>query len=116
MDFWKTKEGLALIAGWRRRGESLPQIAKRMGIDESELDELCALDEVIARVLRIDKDTADFLVEEAVFRKSIAGDQKALEFWLKHRMPEKWGKDTTTKPTADYQSLAALINNPRERG
>jgi len=86
------------------------------------LDCWCAAHEEIALAMQIDAETANFLVEDVLFHKSLSGDAKAYEFWLKHRMPEKWGKSaaaaeeqTHDAAAAVLADLAVLINNPIER-
>ena len=118
---WQTREGLALIAGWRRHGETPEQIAERMGIEVGVLERWRGAYEEIGQALQIDRDMADFMVEEALFHKSLSGDAKAYEFWLKHRMPDKWGKAVAAdergevRQGADFAQLADLINNPVKR-
>ena len=118
---WLTREGLALIAGWRRHGETPEQIAERMGVGLKVLERWRGEFEEIGQALQIDRDMADFMVEEALFNKSLGGDAKAYEFWLKHRMPDKWGKAVAADERgevaqgADFAQLAELINNPMKR-
>jgi len=120
VESWLTREGLALIAGWRRQGDGINDIAEKIGIGQEKLLEWRKEHEDIERALTIDRETANFMVEDALFQKSLAGDAKAYEFWLKHRMPEKWGKQSVTEGNeggrADYFDLAQMINNPVARG
>ncbi|MCL2376285.1 MAG: hypothetical protein FWC76_02700 [Defluviitaleaceae bacterium] len=116
---WLVPQGLALISGWRRQGEGLADVAGKIGVSAAQLKRWAAEHEEIDAALRIDKEAADFMVEGALFDKALAGDHKAYEFWLRHRMPEKWGKaakeDEGIRAVADYGRLAELINNPVER-
>ena len=115
---WLTREGLALIAGRRRQGDTPAQIAEMMGVSLARLRKLSKEHEEMRLVLQIDKDVADFLVEDVLFNKSLSGDAKAYEFWLKHRMPEKWGKAAPQNPEKredGYARLSELINNPVAR-
>ena len=118
VDKWLSKEGLALIGGWRRQGFGEAEIAVKMGISESTLERWKGGHEEICRALLIDRETANYMVEDVLFSKSLAGDQKAYEFWLKHRMPGKWGKGAGKEDGAAGDGvvrLAELINNPVER-
>jgi len=120
IDKWLVPQGLALISGWRRQGEGLEEIARKMGVSASTLRRWREKHEEIAEALRVGREAADFMVEGALFDKALAGDYKAYEFWLKHRMPEKWDKsakkgDGGEVVTGGYVKLAELINNPVER-
>jgi len=119
--FWFVPQGLALIGGWRRQGDGADEIAGKMGISAATLKRWADEHEEIDAALQIDREAADFMVEDVLFSKSLAGDHKAYEFWLKHRMPERWGKAAAENggdiggKVADYSGLAELINNPVER-
>ena len=113
LDFWKSDIGLVLIAGWRRQGEDAGGLAKKMGLSRRALAEL-SRDEGVAEAMKIDKEAADFMVEEAVWKKGVAGDQKAVEFWLKHRKPAKWSDNKKAQEgenadKLDFKSLAELL-------
>ncbi|MDR2183188.1 MAG: hypothetical protein LBE55_03345 [Clostridiales bacterium] len=117
--FWFTASGLALIGGWRRQGDGVEEIAAKMEIGTATLKRWANEHEEIDAALRIDREVADFMVEDVLFSRSLAGYHKAYEFWLKHRMPQKWGKAAAegeeAGKAADYTGLAQLINNPVER-
>ena len=118
IDKWLTAQGLALLGGWRRQGDDLKEIAKKIGVSRPVLRQWAAEHAKINEALQVDKEIADFMVEEVLFNKSLAGDPKAYEFWLKHRMPGKWGKPAEAAAhaqPADHGRLAELINNPVER-
>ena len=114
-------QGLALIGGWRRQGVCAAEIAAKMGVSAATLKRWADENEEIGAALRIDREAADFMVEDVLFSRSLAGDHKAYEFWLKHRMPEKWGKTAVGNggdedmKVVDYGRLAELINNPAQR-
>ena len=119
--FWFTAQGLALIGGWRRQGDGLAEVAAKMGIDAAVLRRWSKEHEEIGAALRIDREAADFMVEDVLFSRCLEGDHKAYEFWLKHRMPERWGKSAAEGDgggdgkAVDYLGLAELINNPVAR-
>ena len=107
------------MSGWRRQGDSIAEIAGKMGISTNTLRRWSLAHEEIRQILLIDKDTANFMVEDVLFNKSLAGDSKAYEFWLKHRMPGRWSKEPAKEAASegqgDFVRLAELINNPVER-
>ena len=120
---WLGRGSLALIAGWRRQGESRARIAARMGVSVSTLRRWSLRHEEILRALEIDREMADFMVEAVLFEDAMEGDQKAYMYWLKHRLPGKWGKTAEAGADAgigvngpDFVGLAEMINNPVERG
>jgi len=93
-------------------------VAGKMGISASTLLRWSKQREEICDALKVDKETADFLVEDVLFEKSLKGDTKAYEFWLKHRMPGRWGaaKASDEDTQSGLVELARLINNPVVRG
>ncbi|MCL2171274.1 MAG: hypothetical protein FWB71_03895 [Defluviitaleaceae bacterium] len=113
---WERADNLARLAGWRRQGLCDGEIAKRMGISRAALLRMAGENEEIAEALRIGRDAADFMVEGKIFEMATEGNLKAIELWLKHRMPQQWGgaKDAAdaAKIGADIPRLADLINNP----
>ena len=118
---WLTVQGLALISGWRRQGDNAAEIADKMGVTEAALKRWSDEHEEIDAALRVGREAADFMVEDVLFGRCLEGDHKAYEFWLRHRMPERWGKAESGggaggggKPLP-YERLAELINNPVER-
>jgi len=107
---WLRPDGLALIAGWRRWGADVKEVARKMGVSWVQLKKWGDVHEEIGQALAIDAEAADFLVEEVVFAKALEGEQKALELWLKHRSALLGaGRDGGVKGV-DYVSLAELIN------
>ena len=118
--FWVTAQGLALIGGWRRGGAEACEIAGRIGVTEAMLGRWADEHEEIGAALRVGREEADFMVEDVLFNRALEGDNKAYEFWLKHRMPGKWGKvaeaaEDGAGKAVDYAGLAEMINNPVER-
>jgi len=120
--FWIMAQGVALVGGWRRGGMTVDDVAGKIGVGGRTLARWASQSEELAAALAVDREVADFMVEDVLFNKSLAGDHKAYEFWLRHRMPEKWGKnirvadgDDGGQIGLDYVGLAQMINNPGER-
>lgn len=89
---------------------SLGNTAKQMGITLKQLEAWSDECDALAQALCRDKDISDFMVEEAVFNKAKDGDLKACEFWLKVRMPDRWGSGVKkSDDKQDYLKLADLI-------
>ena len=44
----------------------------------------------LAEAIRDTKETADFKVENVLYRKALEGEPWAVQMWLKNRQPSKW--------------------------
>ena len=71
--------GILRARSMRRMGASLKEVAAFLRISQRELVKVAEGD--------VDNELAGYMMEDAVFKKAVAGDLKACEFWLKH-----WGK------------------------
>lgn len=69
-DQWLTEEGLLRIQGWARDGLTEKDIAKNMRIGVSTLREWKGRFEEIREALRIGKDSADRVVENALYKSA----------------------------------------------
>ena len=87
---WLEPDGLLLIQGWARDGLSEQQIAHNMGISIRTLAYYKNRYMHIMQALKKGKEVVDFAVENALFKKALAGDTIAMIFWLKNRKPHKW--------------------------
>lgn len=115
--FWLSDKGLQLIAGWRRNGVSLIEIAtKNIGISKTAWWGWYKESEDLRKACAIGKDVADYTVEDALFRRAVGYDYweeiwelvegevimtkkikkhlppdvKAIMTWLYNRMPNQW--------------------------
>ena len=115
--FWLSDPGLQLIAGWRRNGVSLSEIAeKNIGISKTAWWGWYRESEDLRKACAIAKDVADLAVENALYRKAIGydyweevwelvegeviltkkykkhlpPDTKAIMQWLYNRLPNQW--------------------------
>ena len=115
--FWLSDNGLQLIAGWRRNGVSLTDIAvKNIGISKTAFWGWYKESEDLRKACAIAKDVADLTVEDALYRRAIGyeyeervyelvegevrltkifskhmpPDTKAIMQWLFNRKPEVW--------------------------
>lgn len=115
--FWLSEDGLTLIAGWRRWGITIEEIAtKYIGISMTGFRNWCRESDELKRVLRQSQDVANMTAEESLLKRAcgydyveqtydlIEGelrlaheyhrhmppDTKALLAWLYNRCPEKW--------------------------
>lgn len=115
--FWLSEDGRTLIAGWRRSGISLKEIAtKNIGISMAGFWGWYKQSEELRRACANAKDVADFTVEDALYRRAIGynyeekvfelvegevrltkvlekhmpPDTKAIMQWLFNRKPQTW--------------------------
>lgn len=112
VDGWLTKEGLAMIAGWRRWGVSEKEIAKKMGVSLAALKKGVGEFDELKVALELCPEGVDYMVEDVVLKKALGGDQKAIEFWLKYRgrMGNKEALGTQEDAAGvDYVALAQMI-------
>lgn len=115
--FWLSDPGLQLIAGWRRNGVSLIEIAtKNIGISKTAWWGWYKESEDLRKACATAKEVADYTVEDALFRRAVGydyweedwelvegeiilvrkrkkhlpPDTKAILSWLYNRLPNVW--------------------------
>lgn len=73
--FWLSENGRMLIAGWRRNGVPLTEIAeKNIGISKTAFWGWYRKSEELRKACAISKEIADFTVEDALYRKAVGYD------------------------------------------
>lgn len=87
---WIDSDGLIRIQGWAMDGLNEAQIAHNMGITMSTLSEWKKKYTEISEALKQGKEVVDRLVENALYKKALAGDTTAMIFWLKNRKRLEW--------------------------
>lgn len=115
--FWLSDKGLQLIAGWRRNGVPLTEIAtKNIGISKTAWWGWYKESEDLRKACAMAKDVADYTVEDALYRRAVGYDYweeiwelvegevimtrkvkkhlppdvKAIMAWLYNRLPNQW--------------------------
>lgn len=68
---WIEPEGLALIEGWARNGLTDEQIAKKMGVSRSTLNEWKEKYPDISDTLKKGKEVVDSMVENALLKRAL---------------------------------------------
>ncbi|MCD8090351.1 MAG: helix-turn-helix domain-containing protein [Clostridiales bacterium] len=128
---WLTEEGLILLEGWARDGLSDEEIAKKMGVSRSTLNEWKNKYSDISDTLKKGKEVADYEIENALFKKAkgyrireekldrfgnvvelereIPPDVAAIIFWLKNKRPDKW-RDRIEKVSVNENDRVIKIN------
>ena len=132
---WLTKEGLLLLSGWARDGLTDEQIASNMGISRSTLNEWKNKFSDISDTLKINKEIADYEVENALRKralgysyeevaekyeggycvekkrtvKHVPADTTAQIFWLKNRQPDKWRSNPQPGNDELFEKLDSIL-------
>jgi hypothetical protein len=115
--FWLSKEGLTLIAGWRRNGVPLTEIAtKYIGVSKTGFFGWYKQSDELRKACAVSLDVANMSVEEALlkralgydyweerwdliegelrlaqkYKRHVPPDTKAILSWLYNRLPNKW--------------------------
>lgn len=79
-----------MLEGWARSGMIDEQIAEKMGISVRTLYDWKVKYPEISETLKKGKEVVDYMVENALLNKALAGDVTAIIFWLKNRRSDKW--------------------------
>ena len=74
--YWTSKEGLEIIAGWKRKGLTTGQICNNLEIDRSTLSRWCKENEELCNTLKINKEISIVCVENALFKKAVGFTKK----------------------------------------
>lgn len=67
---WRKEENLVLLRGWARNGLFMEQIAKNIGISRKTLNEWVKKYPEIGHALKENKEKADIVVENEVFKRA----------------------------------------------
>lgn len=76
---WLTPEGLTLLGGWARDGLTDEELAKKMKISRSTLNEWKKKHSDISDTLKKNKQIVDYEVEQALLKKCFGYNQKVLK-------------------------------------
>lgn len=139
-EFWQSPEGLLLLRGWARDGDSPAEIAGRMGISLRTLEGWRRSRPAIRSALAVTREMADRQVEEALLKaalgytytevktestdkgektvcteKEVSPNVTAISLWLKLRLPEVWGEEAGREAPPGNNLLEAL-GGLREEG
>lgn len=134
--FWLSKEGLTLIAGWRRNGVPLTEIAEKyLGVSRTGFFGWYKRSDALRQACAVSLDVANMSVEEALLRKALGydyveqtydliegemrlaheyhrhmpPDTKALLCWLYNRLPSQWRSIQEPLEQTQYTETIANI-------
>lgn len=122
-EVWLDDDHLILLRGWAQDGYTLDDICARIGITRHKLYGWRKKYQPIADALACGKEMVDYKVENALLKSALGGKkrevrvttimrrgkvvevqkeefeterepvEKAIEFWLTNRLPDKWKRD-----------------------
>lgn len=87
---WLKQENLLLLQGWKRDGLTDEQIAHNIGIRRETLYDWIKKYPNISNALKMGKEQANFIIENALFKKAKNGHVTAQIFWLKNNWRDKY--------------------------
>ena len=105
---WVLPEKILLLKGWRRNGLTQEEIAKNIGISVRTLYIWKGKHKEIEEALKLGKEEANFLIENALFNKARSGNTTAMIFWLKNNWRQKYNDSNKTEEETN------LINAQKE--
>ena len=85
-----TPENILRVQGWARDGLTLDEIAKNLDIAKSTLCKWKDEEKELSDALKIGRDVADRVIENALYKAAAEGNITAQIFWLKNRNPQQW--------------------------
>ncbi len=118
VDFWITEDCLSLIRSWSRDTFSKSEIANRMGISPSTLNEWCDKYEEIDEAIRTTKEIVDYQVENALLKAALGYKTKEIKVTVGKKVINgetvEMLKETTVKEVAPNVNAAIVWLNNRK--
>lgn len=99
---WMTEEELARLRGWARDGLTDAEIAAKMGISRSTLARWKLDHEPIAQALRVGKDAADRMVENALYHRAVGYTTRVKKLYKVRRVEYD---EATGRKVGEYEEL-----------
>ena len=101
---------LTLIRGRFRDGWTVDEICKALGVSRQTFYNYLKVYPKLAEATRDTRETADYKVENVLYRKALEGEPWAVQMWLKNRQPSKW----QVKPVEimEDDSETGIVNLP----
>lgn len=118
VDYWITEDGLNLIRSWSRDTFSKSEIANRIGISPSTLNEWCEKYEEIDEAIRTTREIVDYQVENALLKAALGYKTKEIKVTVGKKVINgetvELLKETTTKEVAPNVNAAIFWLNNRK--
>lgn len=109
---WEQEDKIILLSGWARNGLTDEQIAHNMGISRSTLFEWRKKSQHISDALKVNKEIADNMVENALFKAALEGNTTAQIFWLKNRRANEWRDKREESVSAEVEGGGVVLLAP----
>ncbi|MQS44254.1 small terminase subunit [Companilactobacillus mishanensis] len=93
---WLKPDKLVLLHGWKLKGLTDEDIASNVGVAPRTFERWKAKYSQIRQAIKTGKDEANFVVENALFRKAREGNNTAMIFWLKNNYRDKYSDSQKT--------------------
>lgn len=134
--FWLSKDGLTLIAGWRRQGVPLTEIAdKYVGVSRTAFFGWYRQSDELRKACSVSLEAANMSVEESLLKRAtgyyyeeesyeliegklvltkkykryLPPDTKAILSWLYNRMPQRWRAVQESVDSTQYTEAVKQI-------
>jgi transposase-like protein len=144
MAYWSEPEQLLCIEGWARDGETIEDLARKVGVVERTFYDWLNKDEGLRKAVRVGRDAADRKAENALYKRAlgyeveetkqtvtvsptgersqklekisrhIPGDVTAQIFWLKNRKPSEW-RDRRDFDIQGEVGFVTIVDNVAKR-
>lgn len=108
-EFWLSNYGIKIIYSMRLRGFTLREISRKIGITIKEIKNLASENEEFMKAISIDPETADMLVEYALFEKAISGNVSGAINWLRVKRKDVWKGVCEKNSAEEKDGLTEII-------
>lgn len=104
----ETDDYLLLITGWKRDGLSNVDIAKKLGVSETTLQNWRKRSPKVDKALKIGREAANYMVENALMKNALKGNVTAQIYWLKNNYRSKYFETVAHELSKDDATVAGL--------
>lgn len=116
LDYWLTDDGLLLLEAWARDGNTLQEIAKKIGVTLDCLNKWKKANPEIEEALKTGKEIIDYKVENALLKSALGFTTKEIKVTIGKKIFNgevvELLKETTTKEIApNVTACLAWLNN-----
>lgn len=102
---WLEKENLLLMRGWKMKGLTDEQIAKKVGVTARTFEVWKKKYPQIKQAVKIGKEISNYRIENALFEKAMSGNVTAMIFWLKCNYKEKYNENMDSEELKNAQLI-----------